>query len=299
MSNYPKPLLKWVGGKSKLLDKIHDRFPSTIANYHEAFVGGGSVLFSVLYAIQQGDISLSGNVYAYDKNEVLIEFYKCVQANKEALWTHIQSICEVYNGIKDFKGTKKPEDEIQARQSKESYYFWLRKKYNKLDVCVEKCALFLIINKTCWRGVFRESGNGFNVPFGNYKTPLIIKKEDIDSASSLISNVKFAVMDCSEILRVKYSRGDFVYLDPPYAPETESSFVGYTKDGFDLEKHRKLFADIKSIKKIKFLMSNARTELVGTHFPADSFNVTEFEARRAINSKNPESVTFEVLISNF
>ena len=35
-------------------------------------------------------------------------------------------------------------------------------------------------------------------------------------------------------------KGDFLYLDPPYAPETVTSFVGYTKDGFGIENHQNL-----------------------------------------------------------
>ena len=46
--NVVKPLLKWVGGKTQILDKLMDNFPSEMNNYHEIFLGGGSVLLSVL-----------------------------------------------------------------------------------------------------------------------------------------------------------------------------------------------------------------------------------------------------------
>ena len=52
--------------------------------------------------------------------------------------------------------------------------------------------------------------------------------------------------------------GDFVYLDPPYAPENDKSFVKYVADGFDLKCHNNLFKSIKNLKNIKFVMSNAK-----------------------------------------
>jgi len=42
-----KPFLKWVGGKTQILDSVLGNFPDKIHDYHEIFVGGGSVLFSV------------------------------------------------------------------------------------------------------------------------------------------------------------------------------------------------------------------------------------------------------------
>ena len=48
-----KPIIKWVGGKTQILDKVLKTFPREIENYHELFVGGGSVLFGLflMYSI--------------------------------------------------------------------------------------------------------------------------------------------------------------------------------------------------------------------------------------------------------
>ena len=146
--------------------------------------------------------------------------------------------------------------------------------------------------------MYREGPNGFNVPYGHYKTtPTIATREDIDRVSSLIQKVKFFHMGFSDsILRV--DDGDFVYLDPPYAPETTTSFVNYTKEGFDLDDHKCLFEETVKCgeRGAKFTMSNAKVSLVEDYFKI--FNYMEIKARRAINSKNPGSSTLELIIDN-
>ena len=94
------------------------------------------------------------------------------------------------------------------------------------------------------------------------------------------------------------SKGDYVYLDPPYAPETKNSFVGYTADGFDLDMHKNLFKLTNELnkKKTKFTMSNANVDLVRNNFI--KYNITEVDVRRACNSKNPGAKTTELLITN-
>ena len=73
-----KPLLKWLGGKTQIIDKIINKFPKKINNYYEPFIGGGYVLINLL---QQKDIIIKGNIYVYDLNKTLIDFYKSIQSN--------------------------------------------------------------------------------------------------------------------------------------------------------------------------------------------------------------------------
>jgi DNA adenine methylase len=144
--------------------------------------------------------------------------------------------------------------------------------------------------------MYREGSNGYNVPYGHYKkTPTIISKKELDNISDLIKDVKFIHSNFNQSIK-KIKDGDFVYLDPPYAPENTNSFVGYVKDGFNLETHKYLFNEIKKLDKVKFVMSNAKVNLVTEHFK--EYNCQDIMARRAINSKNPGSTTIEVIIYN-
>ncbi|MBG7631542.1 MAG: Dam family site-specific DNA-(adenine-N6)-methyltransferase [Bacteroidetes bacterium] len=294
-----KPFMKWLGGKSQIINEIIKKVPKKINNYHEIFLGGGSVLLAVLSLEKAGEIVIKNKVYAYDLNEPLINIYKNIQSNKDELFEYITQYITEYDNITGESVNRSPATVEEAKTSKESYYYWIRSMFNSMDKnTIEYSAVFMFLNKTCFRGVYREGPKGFNVPYGHYKnTPTIITKVELDTISELIKDVEFICGDFRKsMLNIK--KGDYVYLDPPYAPETKTSFVKYTKEGFDLECHTALINEIKKIKSknIKFAMSNSKVTLITENF--DDCNMDDIIARRAINSKNPESVTTEVIIYN-
>jgi DNA adenine methylase len=262
-------------------------------------LGGGSVLLALLSMQKQGKIKIHGTVYAYDINKPLIHVYRHIQSNKEELYGYINKYVSEYENITGEEVNRKAKNIEEAKTSKESYYYWIRSKYNSMEKNTVECsALFIFMNKTCFRGVYREGPNGYNVPFGHYKkTPTIITKETLDAVSELIKDVIFIDSDFIKSMK-NIETGDFVYLDPPYAPEKSDSFVNYVADGFDLKKHRKLFNEVKKLdfKNVSFLMSNANVEMVQTSMK--KFKIDEITARRAIHSKNPGAKAKEVLIYN-
>ena len=299
-SKIQKPFLKWVGGKTQLLETIIKKIPKEMNNYFEIFLGGGAVLFAILSLKKEGSIKINGSIYATDINKSLINVYQKIQCDKDKLYSLIQTFIKEYDSIKTFKGTKKPKDKQEALSSKESYYYWLRDTYNKENKkSLTSAALFMIINKLCFRGMYREGPNGYNVPFGHYKkTPTIITKSEIDFISELIQDVIFITSSFEEMFDIINTENDFVYLDPPYAPENEKSFVGYVADGFSSTLHKSLFDKTKKLeeKGVKFIMSNANVDMVTSAF--QDFSIEEIVARRAINSKDPSSKTKEVLVCN-
>ena len=295
-----KPFLKWVGGKTQMIDKLLTKMPKEMNNYHELFLGGGSVLLAVLSLQKQNLINIKEKVYAYDINNILINVFKNVQSKKDELYKHIEICINEYDKINGDVINRKPKDISEAKTSKESYYYWLRSNFNKMDKSTVECsALFMVINKLCFRGMYREGPNGFNVPFGNYKTtPTIISKENLDIISDLIKDVEFKQSSFTDSIK-NPKEGDFVYLDPPYAPENEKSFVGYVNGGFNLDMHKCLFDEVKNLSKtnVRFIMNNAKVDLVTESLK--DFHSEDITARRAINSKNPGSTTIEVFIFNY
>lgn len=307
--NITKPIIKWVGGKTQIIDKIIYEYPTTMTNYHEIFLGGGSVLLALLSYKKAGHITITGTINAYDINETLISLYKNIQSKHNELYTTLKQIIDEFNSCNDNEDSilnRKPKNLEEAKNKPENYYYWSRIKYNKLSG-IEKngilgTALFIFLNKTCFRGIYRVGPNGFNVPYGNYSQPEIINKEHLQEVHELIQGVIFTHCDFSvplqKCISSVSSSGDFIYLDPPYAPENNKSFVGYNKDGFNLDQHVKLFTLCKELntKKIKFIMSNADVALIKDYFLPEIYNTQSITTKRSINSKKPGSKTQEVII---
>jgi DNA adenine methylase len=279
-------------------------FPNEMNNYHETFLGGGSVLMAFLSYVNSGIIKIHGNIYAYDLNEPLIYTYKNIQNNHNELYDQLREIINEFNSCGNGELNRKPANIDEAKQLKENYYYWIRSKYNELCLTNRQnilcSAMFIFLNKTCFRGVFRVGPKGFNVPYGHYNKPEIINKDHLDEIHNLIQNVIFECRDFNTSL-TKVEPNDFVYLDPPYAPETSTSFVGYTENGFNIEQHDNLFKLIHNLTNTnkKIMLSNADVTLVRENFTNDNYNITSILCKRSINSKNPEAKAKEVIIKNF
>jgi DNA adenine methylase len=298
-----KPFLKWVGGKTQIIDAVLATFPTTIHNYYEPFVGGGSVLLGLLSRVRAGKIVLTGTINASDINSNLIGLYMNIQSNPGALIEETNKLKDEFALCKNTGVNRKPSNLDEALTSPESYYYWVRGRFNALSkedkMLPAGSAALLFMNKTCFRGVYREGPRGFNVPYGNYTNPSIIDEDHIMAVSELIAGVKFSVAGFADSLR-GVEAGDFVYLDPPYAPETGTSFVGYTADGFTLENHAALFKLCNEMagRGVKMAMSNADVPLVKDAFPSPAYQTKIISCKRSINSKKPDAKTNEVLITN-
>ena len=298
-----KPILKWVGGKTQIIELLLSEFPTNIQDYYEIFLGGGSVLFALLTYVKQGKINVNGKIYAYDLNESLINVYKNIQSNHELLYESLIKIIKQFNNITSESDSFRPNEILtltEAKKSKDRYYYYIRNVYNQSKDydSPEYSAMFIFLNKTCFRGIFRVGPNGFNVPYGNYKNPEIINKEHLDSIHLLIKDVIFECCDFKKSLKGIRNIHDFVYLDPPYVPEKATSFVGYTLNGFNKDKHTELF-NILCENKFKFMMSNSDVKILKDTFNSPTYSIKTVSCKRSINSKNPDSHTTELFIKNY
>ncbi|MFH2020251.1 MAG: DNA adenine methylase [archaeon] len=269
--------IKWAGGKEKLLSQFKPFLPKKLETYYEPFLGGGAVFFFVSQIVKPKKIVLS------DVNHLLIELYKNVKEDPDQLIQLLQVHKENH------------------LVGKSEYYYKMRDKFNQLQNTIKKSALFLFLNKTCFNGLYRENSKGeFNVPIGSYKNPSIYNPDDIKRASRLLKNVELIEQDFEKILPL-VKRGDFVYMDPPYHPVSEtSSFTSYSKDDFGVEDQKRLAEFCRKLNKkgVQFMLSNSDTELIKKLY--SEFKIHIVTVRRLISAdKSKRNMINEVVVTNY
>jgi DNA adenine methylase len=273
------PFVKWAGGKSQLIPQIIRLMPSRFTRYFEPFLGGGAVFFHIA--------SYNRNAFLSDINVDLINAYKIIRNNVEELITALKYHQDEY--------TKSPK----------SYYYQLRDKTKGLNK-IENAARFITLNKTCYNGLYRVNKKGlFNVPIGRYKNPLICDPVNLRKMSIVLSQSAsyLGVIDYKKILVEKADKDDFVYLDPPFHPiSNTANFTSYTNSGFSFEDQKELATIFKELTRrgCKLLLSNSNTEEVRRLY-SDYSHLTELAlVNRSINAVGSKRVGHvELLIRNY
>ncbi len=270
------PFVKWAGGKRQLIPQIRERMPEQFNNYYEPFVGGGAVIFELL----------PENAVINDINRALINAY--------------QMICD---HPKEFLQEVNRLDAEMWEDGKE-YYYSLREHYNdKLmrdEFDVELAALFVFINKHCFNGLYRVNGKGlFNVPYNNSRRSSV-DEQSIVEISEYLRNVTIISGDF-EAACEGASAGDFVFIDSPYAPLNPTSFESYTKEGFDIESHRRLanLFDELTARGCYCMLTNHNTELINELYGNKGYTIDVVSVKRMINSDASNRVGEEVIICNY
>lgn len=275
-----KPFVRWVGGKTKILDIVLNEFPTEMNNYHEPFLGGGSILFELLQRVKDGKIKVNGKIYAYDINPYLIASYIRIRDNPKKFREDIQVYIDKYG--------------LDPKS-----YEALRKEFvqGQINGDIRTPEMFVLLNRRCFRGVYRENLSGlYNVPVDHKIKPWIPTLEDLKAVSNLIQGVRFKCRPFIESLKQSsIKNNDFVYLDPPYVKKDTNSFVSYTNEGFDVDSCKELFRITKRLP--RFVMSNADAPLIHQQFK--EHNIIEVSTTHSVDSKDPGKKVIEVLITNF
>jgi DNA adenine methylase len=297
------PPIKWVGGKTQIIDEVISSMPRRMSSYHEPFLGGGSVLLAVLSHRKAKNLVIAGDIRASDLNPNLISMYKNIQSNLDTLLTQLETLVTTFKQIQTMGGNRGPANVDEAIQSQESFYYWVRQQFNEMTDSEKTqpaaSAMMIFLNKTCFRGVYREGPHGFNVPFGHNKNPSVFCPAHLREISELIQPVIFTTAPFTQSLR-EAKAGDFVYMDPPYYPVNSDTFVAYLKGGFKADDHNEFFktCHLMTTAGVKFSMSNAAVDTLRTQFPGPTYMTKKIECKRAIHSKNPAAKAEEFIIRN-
>ncbi len=292
-----KPFLKWAGGKGQLLNEIEEYYPfdnTKITKYAEPFVGGGAVLFDVLSKYDLDE------VYVSDINRELINAYQIIRDD--------------INELVDILSVMQDEFITLDTDNRKKYYLTRRERFNFLKVKdeeiknIEKAALMIFLNKTCFNGLFRVNKKGlFNVPMGAYKNPLICDAQNLRAISMKLQNVKIVWGDYKK--SAEFIDGNtFVYFDPPYRPLTETAgFTSYTESRFCDNEQIELakFVDKMNRKGAKIVISNSdpKNSDESDDFFDNIYSMYKIKRVRASRMINCNSAARgkinELLISNF
>ena len=295
LHTYPaKPVVKWVGGKTQLLEDINKALPRNLSQindvtYIEPFVGGGAVLFWILQEYPNITKAIINDI-----NEELICTYRVIKSDVEKLILELTRIQTEYLALNNV--------------ARKDYFLSQREHYNeKNNSDIETAALFIFLNRTCFNGLYRVNSKGkFNVPHGRYTNPKICDEETLRADSVVLQRVEILCGDFAQT--GKYADNNVLYyFDPPYRPLTETSaFTSYAKDGFDDAEQTRLrdFCEQITTHKSLFVASNSDPQNVdnGDDFfdhLYKRFSIKRVSAARMINSKgNGRGAISEIMISN-
>lgn len=252
----PRPILKWVGGKTQLLDQMRPLLPSTWTRYFEPFVGGAALFFDLRSQRKKTPTFLS------DVNAELIDCYTAVRDDVDAV---IEALGEhVYD----------------------SDHFYAVRAWRPAELSLaRRAARTIFLNKSGYNGLYRVNRSGqFNVPFGRYTKPLLCDVDNLRACARALAGVTITHADYAAVTK-RAKKGDFVYFDPPYVPVSATSdFTAYIPGGFGEEEQAALasvFAKLAA-RGVHVMLSNSDTPLVRKLYA--KFDIQVVYASRSVNS---------------
>lgn len=255
-----RPFLRWAGGKTRLLNKLLPYLPESISNYHEPFLGSGAVFFAVRERI-------SGTAFLSDLNDELINTWTIVQSRPTDFLTAISR--------------------YHDRNGEEEYY---KIRSEQPEDSLDRAARFFFLNQTAWNGLWRVNRWGvFNVPWGA-RSFRGIDREALLSVKRALKGVTLANIDFRDAFN-SVAAGDFVYLDPPYLPISDTSkFSGYTERRFRRADLGELAEATKQLsgRGATWVMSNRDTEAVRDLFGHGE--IVRFTTRRSVAAQNRRDI---------
>ena len=252
-----KPFLKWVGGKRQLLTHILPLIPKDADRIIEPFMGGAAVFF--------GSDVTSG--WLNDVNQELVNCFQVVR-------NHPDELIEA----------------LSAHIYDKDYYLSIRaldRQTGGLANLTEiaRASRFIYLNRTGFNGMYRVNAKGqFNVPFGRYTNPTICDESTIRACSARLKKTDITCSDFEAVCAAAHS-DDFIYLDPPYIPVSDTAyFTDYADGGFDMNAQLRLAQAVSELadRGVRFVLSNSATEQTEELY--GQFRLLEVKAKRAINS---------------
>lgn len=267
--------MKWVGGKGRLLAQLEPLLPAGVGRMRhvEPFMGGAALFFGRRPA----------RALLSDRNASLVATYRMVR-------DHVEEVIDELVPL--------------AREHDAERYYEVRQAYNESlrdEHGPRRAAMFIYLNKTCFNGLHRVNRKGeFNVPAGRYRNPRIRNPEGLRAASLQLRRADL-ISEPFESLLEKARPGDFIYLDPPYEPISETAnFTGYASGGFSREDQTRLshVYDELTRRGCKCMLSNSDVPFIRNLYRRHRIDIVQ--AARAVNrDPNGRGKVPEVVVRNY
>ncbi len=263
---HSRPLLKWAGGKTQILDELLPKIPKSYGRYIEPFFGGGAMFFAIRPT----------RAIIADSNPELVNLYQAVANDVDGVIAHL----------------------IHYQNREDAFYAVRAQDWTTL-LPTDAAARTIFLNKTCFNGLYRVNRQGrFNVPFGRYKNPKIIDEDTLKAASPILRDAVILCADYKTVLRGHAQAGDFIYLDPPYLPVSEyADFKRYTKEQFYEEDHIELSAEVVRLHELgcHIVLTNSNHPLV--HELYSRFSIEVVQTKRYISSNGTKRTGEDVIVT--
>jgi DNA adenine methylase len=292
--------LKWAGGKRQLLPQLRRFYPRTFRRYIEPFFGSGAVFF---------DLYDAGRLWNHDavlidSNADLIGCYEVVRDRPDEVARELDTLAAGhtidgrahYYAIRD--GQFNP---LRAR---------LRRADGHIAYTARLAAMLIYLNRTGFNGLFRLNASGaYNVPAGRYTHPKISDRGRLLGVAGAFARTGVQLRRESFESAVEIAEaGDFLYIDPPYAPlSATAKFTSYTASGFSLRDQERLQRTVITLagRGCHVLVSNSTAAEIAALYDASvdaraaGLRTARVPARRAVNSDATRRGPIEeFLISN-
>ena len=196
-----KTPIRWAGSKKALLPILRNYWAGSQGRYIEPFCGSACFFFDV-----EPRRAVLGDI-----NSDLIIAYRELRRDPSRV---IECL-------------------LRLPVSESNYYRVRRLSRSELSDA-ESAARFLFLNRLCFNGIYRTNLEGdFNVPYAHPKPNCEVKfdRDEIYRTGMLLRRATLFNADFDEVLQ-EARKGDFVYLDPPYAVARRRIFSEYHPDSF-------------------------------------------------------------------
>jgi DNA adenine methylase len=251
------PIIKWVGGKTKLLPELLARMPPDYDGYFEPFAGGAALFFR----------TAPRRAVLADSNADLIGLYTAIATDVDTVIRRL---------------------ELHRAAHDQRHYYETRARWNDHAAswaAADRAAAFIYLNKTCFNGLWRVNRAGdFNVPIGRYTDPPICVPETLRAAHAVLVRARLRCADYRRVVE-EAARGDFLYFDPPYDPVAPTAnFTSYTAGAFGPDDQRELAETARALvaRGCRVMLSNSDTPFVRSLYRG--FRIDRVKCARAINS---------------